>query len=84
MVVLERLGDASYSIYLFHFMVVAAVGRLWLTAFDTLVEWPFIVVSVVAAAAAGLAIHLWVERPLLLTLRHLRPVLSRILAPAKG
>jgi len=82
--VLERLGDASYSIYLFHFLVIAALGRVWLTVFGPIAQWPFFAVAFVAASVAGLAIHLWVERPLLLTLRHLRPVLSRILAPAKG
>jgi hypothetical protein len=33
------------------------------------------------ASAVGLAIHLWVERPLLLTLRHLQPMLTRMLTP---
>jgi len=79
--VVERLGDASYSIYLFHFLVIAAVGRVWLTASDRMAEWPFIAVAFVAASVAGLLIHLWVERPLLLTLRHVRPALSRMLAP---
>jgi exopolysaccharide production protein ExoZ len=81
---LERLGDASYSIYLFHFLVIAAVGRVWLTMFGHIALWPFAAVAFVTASAVGLAIHLWVERPMLVTLRHLRPVLTRMLAPAKG
>jgi peptidoglycan/LPS O-acetylase OafA/YrhL len=79
--VLERLGDASYSIYLFHFLVIAAVGRVWLTAFGHVAQWPFVAVAFAVASAAGLLIHLCVERPLLLTLRHLQPALSRMLTP---
>jgi exopolysaccharide production protein ExoZ len=79
--VLERLGDASYSIYLFHFLAIAAVGRVWLTVFGHIAQWPFAIVAFVMASAVGLAIHLWVERPLLLTLRHLQPMLTRMLTP---
>lgn len=79
--ILERLGDASYSVYLFHFLVIAAVGRVWLTAFGHIPQWPFIAIAFVTATIAGLLIHLWVERPLLATLRHLQPMLTRMLTP---
>jgi exopolysaccharide production protein ExoZ len=80
----EKLGDASYSIYLFDFSIIAVIGRAWLDLFGNVANPVFIPVAFVATAGAGLAIHLWVERPLLAALRHLRPTLSRLLAPASG
>jgi exopolysaccharide production protein ExoZ len=52
------LGDASYSIYLFHPMVVYGLGLPWFT-------------EAVLAVAAGCALHLAVERPIM-RLRSLR------------
>jgi peptidoglycan/LPS O-acetylase OafA/YrhL len=59
--VLRRLGDASYSIYLFHFTVI-----------DTLALVPprggvyvFVGMAFAAVIASGLLAHRWVERPLI-------------------
>jgi exopolysaccharide production protein ExoZ len=80
----ERLGDASYSIYLFHFLIIAAVGRLWLSLFGGFSRPFFVPLAFLAAAGAGLAIHICVERPLLTAVRQLRPALLRLWAPASG
>lgn len=62
---LRLLGDASYSIYLSHDIVLPAVALLWLktslprTAFVT-----FGAVEVVAAVGAGVLLYLWVEAPI--------------------
>jgi peptidoglycan/LPS O-acetylase OafA/YrhL len=52
------LGDASYSIYLFHPMVVYGLGLSWFT-------------EAALAVAAGCALHLAIERPIM-RLRRLR------------
>jgi exopolysaccharide production protein ExoZ len=78
---LERLGDASYSVYLFHFIIIAAIGRVWLTGFGHIHPLAFCVFAFAAAGGGGLLIHLWLERPLLFGLRYLWPALSRIWAP---
>jgi peptidoglycan/LPS O-acetylase OafA/YrhL len=65
--VLTRLGDASYSIYLSHYMVVWMLskacfhldGRLHLP----LVLYVIFIFAVVVGV--GVMVHLWVERPLL-------------------
>ncbi len=61
------LGDASYSIYLAHFMVVSAVARkaFQLDQARHLPAVVWMVAMFAAAVAAGLAAHLAVERPLL-------------------
>lgn len=64
---LERLGDASYAIYLWHLPATAVIahtlgyGRPWL----------FLPVSLAASIAAGLAAHRWVEIPLIAFLRRI-------------
>lgn len=61
---LARLGDASYSLYLCHFFVVAALLRVWAAmgfapsaAFGTLVVMPCCIV-------AGLLSHHFIEKPI--------------------
>ena len=62
---LERLGDASYSIYLFHFMIIAAWSKLVFAVFGA-TGWATFVCSVfVVAVAGGWLVHVCVERPLL-------------------
>jgi exopolysaccharide production protein ExoZ len=79
---LEKLGDASYSIYLFHFIAIAGFGRLWQRVSEDFDRLPFLGLAFVVATAVGVLIHVAVERPLLLSLRHLRPRLSRVFAGA--
>ena len=78
----ERIGDASYSIYLMHIVVFAEVRAI---------DWgsgphaPLTVLALFAAAslAAGLAVHQLVERPLLKILKPLaRRYAAARLAPA--
>lgn len=64
---LERLGDASYSVYLSHVLVLSALGRLF-----SLLPWHgwgtetlFLLVSLFAANAFGLISYRFVERPLM-------------------
>jgi exopolysaccharide production protein ExoZ len=66
---LAKLGDASYSIYLFHFTVIAVVGRLWEAAFGQPTPLVFIGIAFTAATFVGLMIHLLVEQPLLESFR---------------
>jgi exopolysaccharide production protein ExoZ len=58
---LLRLGDASYAIYLCHFVAVALTANLISVA----PTWRFVPVAVVVSLAAGLVFHRWVERPLI-------------------
>lgn len=67
------LGDASYSIYLSHGIVLAAIARLWTQlapSGSTAGVVMFGVVATAAATAAGVVLFLAVERPLV---RRLRP-----------
>lgn len=64
---LARLGDASYSIYLVHFMVLSAFARF---AFVHLRQTPipiagWMALLVLAGVFSGLAVYYAVERPLL-------------------
>jgi peptidoglycan/LPS O-acetylase OafA/YrhL len=69
----ERLGDSSYSIYLFHFIVIAGCGRLWERLSPEFDRLPFLCLAFVIASAAGVLIRVGIERPLLKTLRYLQP-----------
>lgn len=72
--VLVLLGDASYSIYLIHGVTLAAgayiLNRLAIPSL--LPPLPVYLALVVGSVVAGVVVHLWVERPLLSSLRHLR------------
>lgn len=67
------LGDASYSIYLIHGIVMAIGGLVFRRlGLASIVPAPLTLVAIVAAAvAAGVIAHLVVERPLLAGARHL-------------
>ena len=62
---LLRLGDASYAIYLCHFVMVALVARL----VGVTQAWLFVPAAVAVSLAAGLAFHRWIERPLIAVFR---------------
>ena len=68
---LVRLGDASYSLYLFHFFMIIAVEKLWWWCFDRNGSWILIFVSTAAAILASTAIHRLVEQPVCNRLRQL-------------
>jgi exopolysaccharide production protein ExoZ len=65
---LRYLGDASYSIYLFHLFAVAGVWAVAKRMFD--VQHPLIysmsaLMAMLAALVFGLLCHHFIERPLL-------------------
>jgi len=68
---LATLGDASYSTYLSHVLVVSLLGRLFIALpWHTIAsEIAFLVVCVVAANGVGVLSFTWLEAP---TLRFLR------------
>ncbi len=72
---LSFLGEASYAIYLAHAPVVYAATAGALALAPQLRQAPVLLFALVAAAslAAGVAFHLWVERPLLDRLPHTPP-----------
>lgn len=63
---LELLGDASYSIYLFHGFVTLTAGKVFKT---TEMTWAVgacaVLAIIVVSAVVGVVAHLWIERPLL-------------------
>jgi peptidoglycan/LPS O-acetylase OafA/YrhL len=75
---LIKLGDASYSIYLFHTFVVVATEKVW-WALDPPLPAPFFLVAAFfTSAAAGIAIHHLIETPIERWLRvRLIPARSR-------
>jgi peptidoglycan/LPS O-acetylase OafA/YrhL len=72
---LSFLGEASYAIYLAHAPVVYAATAGALALAPQLRQSPIVLFAGVAAVAlaAGVAFHLWVERPLLDRLPHTPP-----------
>jgi exopolysaccharide production protein ExoZ len=71
--VLQRLGDASYSIYLSHLFVIKLCAHLWArtgmneTTGSHLV---FASMALIASGVAGVASYHWLERPCLRWGRH--------------
>ncbi|WP_292048316.1 MULTISPECIES: acyltransferase family protein [unclassified Brevundimonas] len=59
------MGDASYSIYLIHVLVIRGLGRLFETGMVALAGDAVVVLTVAASLAAGAVVHVWIERPLL-------------------
>lgn len=72
---LSFLGEASYAIYLAHAPVVYAATAGALAMAPQLRQAPVLLFVLVTAAAlaAGVAFHLWLERPLLDRLPHTPP-----------
>lgn len=64
---LERLGDASYAIYLFHLFLLVPLGEIWIripqlhTPFTAL---GFILCSLILICLMGLSLYRYVEQPL--------------------
>ena len=58
---LLRLGDASYAIYLCHFIAVAVVADL----IGAAPAWRFVPLAIAVSLAAGLIFHRWIEQPLI-------------------
>jgi peptidoglycan/LPS O-acetylase OafA/YrhL len=73
---LEPLGDASYSTYLVHGLVLTVLLRLWTAAAGAPTLW-FLPASLVVATIAGCVIHVLIEKPVL-------RFMSRPFAPING
>ena len=76
----SRLGDASYSIYLIHYLVIQTAYSLAfnsgvLPVIDPMV---FNAIVLVLAVGAGFALYAWLERPVLEALRRRAPAGARI------
>jgi exopolysaccharide production protein ExoZ len=67
--ILKRLGDASYAIYLCHWPIIAIAAKLA----GERQPWLFVPTVTLAAMMAGLAVHVWVEAPLIRLLRRRSP-----------
>jgi exopolysaccharide production protein ExoZ len=64
---LAKLGDASYSLYLFHPIALGVTA--WVLPRLSLPVWPSFVITLAAGLAAGIVAHILIERPLLRWLR---------------
>ena len=78
--VLERVGDASYSTYLFHIFIVVAIGEAW-SHISPHIPGPlgsvvFLLTVVLAANVAGRVMFTSVERPLTRWLRQSFPAMD--------
>jgi exopolysaccharide production protein ExoZ len=62
---LLRLGDASFAIYLCHFVTVAIAARL----IGVAPTWRFVPIAVALSLVTGLVGHRWVEKPLIAACR---------------
>ncbi|MCO5978888.1 acyltransferase family protein [Ideonella oryzae] len=66
---LERVGDASYAIYLCHQLVISALLGVLAARFKWVgAEWGF-ALCVFLAVGFGIWVHTWLERPLIQRLR---------------
>jgi len=64
---LVHLGDASYTIYLSHVLVLSAVGRTWIRAGVSSEPWDNLLwaaMMLVAVVGYGLLGYRWIEKPL--------------------
>ena len=68
-VALAWLGEASYSIYLAHCLTMMVLWSLWPLVHPA--GWFVVTTGFSVGIAAGVAVHLWIERPLLRFVRGL-------------
>lgn len=70
---IQRLGDASYALYLIHFPLVSLLTKGALAAGLPRLGLPGVALTVLLEIAASIAVsvafHLWIEKPLLAFLR---------------
>lgn len=69
---LHAIGDASYSLYLTHGMLLSAAGQAWRKSGAANLPFSgalFTIVSVVFVTVAAIAVYRWLERPMQLMLR---------------
>ncbi len=83
---LQRIGDASYSIYLSHLLVLVAGGRLWAVwagdgIADNRLALPLLLLAVLVT---GQWSYRWLERPLLDLTRGRRPLRMPRPLPMRG
>jgi exopolysaccharide production protein ExoZ len=77
----DLLGNASYSIYLFHPPVVSAMLGFWSDLAPTVSLWIVVITTSIAAVFSGVMLHLFLERPLLTWLRsHVGPKRRQVVA----
>ena len=79
------IGDASYSLYLFHPLAIIFVRKAYLLVhLDAWIGlWPLVGIEVAAAVAVALAIYRFVESPVTRALQ-LTPARTPVLAPEPG
>ncbi|MEO5806012.1 DUF6456 domain-containing protein [Devosia sp.] len=79
---LERMGDASYSIYLVHIYAVAAIAGIGFKLLDPanlIANIAVVALAIVGGVIGGLIVYEIVEKPLLNLLRHKkRPELAQV------
>ncbi|MEJ8630103.1 acyltransferase [Sphingomonas sp. I4] len=80
-----RIGDASYSLYLFHPFALIATEKLAqkLPFVRESAGWPLVAATVAVAILVALAAHRWIERPMnaALARRFVRPAPKGAFAP---
>ncbi|HEX4301330.1 MAG TPA: acyltransferase [Rhizomicrobium sp.] len=72
-------GDASYSIYLSHALVLSAITQLWRRVEPSNATWNLVLFALLAtltASLAGLAVYRWIEVPLQALVHRRRIALS--------
>lgn len=69
---LTALGNASYAIYLCHFVTVDLIAQ----AMGVLNPWIFVPIAALVSIAAGLAFHRLIERPLIAGVRRVPALLA--------
>ena len=77
------MGDASYAVYLVHVLVIRVLGRVF-EAGAVLPGDAVVVLTIGVSLAAGAAVHVGVERPLLRWLSFRGRVATRPLDPLKS
>jgi exopolysaccharide production protein ExoZ len=73
---LGLLGDASYSIYLSHTIIISAIDRFadWLGVLERMRGTAvFIIATIAISALCGIVVYFALERPMLERLRHFAP-----------
>jgi exopolysaccharide production protein ExoZ len=64
--VINRLGDASYAIYLVHPMIIAVARMLAEHNYlrPAAIPWPYLAGTIIASIGAAVLVHDWFEKPL--------------------